>query len=666
MDPSAPPAAQPAAQAAAQPDALPAQGTYKGFSTGVLAPASGPEAAWNFFMRCLLRLSAVITGLLAIPICLDIVARTFFGFAIEGIIEIETLSLVPLAFCSTGFLTVSRQHIQIDLFFNMFKPRLRGRLLLLANLTGFCVSAAMACQTFATGMEQTELTPFLYLPVRWFILMSSFGFFCAGVSFLFQVFHSLRDLLDNRDRMGILLPLAGIALIIALPFLYKASGVRFSGLIIGGLGFLALFSLLLIRVPIAFAMMFMGILGLICLKRTPFIALAAVGDIPYLHIADFVYVAIPMFMLMGELAFFSGISADLFECANRWLGRLAGGLAAATVGGCAGFGAVCGESLPTVITMSAVALPPMRDHHYHPGLSTGVLAAGGTLGILIPPSIGFIFYSIVTEESVGRLFIAGIIPGLLLSAMFILTIIVQVKRRPELAPKGKSYSLREKITSLLYLLPMGALFTLVIGGILSGSFTPGEGGAVGAMGAFLYSVARRRMSPQILKDALRATVLMSGKIFMIFAGVYCFGAFLSSSRLPNLLADTIIGLDVNRYFVLCIIIALYIALGAVMNILPMMLLTLPSIYPTVQALQFDGIWFGVITVMLMEMGLITPPVGMNVFTLSSLAPDIPMAVIFRGVMPFVLTMLVTIILIIIFPGIATWLPDMLLPALPVR
>jgi len=403
----------------------------------------------------------------------------------------------------------------------------------------------------------------------------------------------------------------------------------------------------------------MGILGLICLRRTPEVALATVGDIPFLQTADFIFVAIPMFMLMGELAAHSGLSRDLFECANRWLGRLPGGLAAASVGGCAGFSAVCGESLPTVITVSKVALPPMREHNYDLGLATGALAAGGTLGILIPPSIGFIFYSIITEESVGRLFMAGLIPGILLTIFFMIVIVIRVKINPALAPKAPVYSLREKVASLVYLLPMAALFALVIGGILAGLFTPGEGGAVGALGAFVYAVARGRMNRHVMKEALMGTAILSGKIFIIFAGVYCFGALLAASRLPNLLADFVSALEVNRYVILSIIIAMYIILGTSMNIIPLMLLTLPSIYPTVIALGFDGVWFGVVAVVLMEMGLVTPPVGMIVFTMCSLFPDIPMWTIFKGVLPFVLAMLVLVVLLILFPQIALWLPNLL-------
>ncbi len=632
----------------------------KCISRGILPPLSAIENAFNSLTRFLLMISACITGLLAFPICIDIISRTFFGYSIDGIIEVETLALVPMAFCATGFLTVSRQHIQIDIFFDMFSVKNRTRLILLANLIGLAASVIMTWQTFEAAVDNSELTASLYIPVKYFMLFTTTGFLCAGIGFFFQIVHVLEDLLRIKDYKGILLPLLAVCLITAVPFLYRASDFKLSGLAIGGIGFLILFSLLLIRVPIAFAMAFMGVMGMLCIKRSAMSAFAAVGEVPYIQTADFVFVAIPMFMLMGELAFYSGISADLFECANRWLGRLPGGLAVATVGGCAGFGAVCGESLPTVITMSAVALPSMREKKYAPGLATGALAAGGTLGILIPPSIGFIFYSIITEESVGKLFIAGILPGLLLAALFIITIIIQVKRNPSLAPKGDVYTFGQKMRSLLLLLPMVALFTLVVGGILAGSFTPGEGGAVGAMGAFLYSLLRGKITWAVIKNSLNATVIMSGKIFIIFAGVYCFGAFLASSRLPNLLADTIMLLDVNRYVVLFVVILLYVFLGCVMNILPMMLLTLPSIYPTIQALGFDGIWFGVITVILMEMGLITPPVGMNVFTLSSLAPDIPMAAIFKGVLPFFAAMLVCTALIIIFPGIATWLPNLLM------
>lgn len=315
--------------------------------------------------------------------------------------------------------------------------------------------------------------------------------------------------------------------------------------------------------------------------------------------------------------------------------------------------------MTTVVTMSAVALPAMRENNYAPRLAAGALAAGGTLGILIPPSMGFIFYSIMTEESVGKLFIAGVVPGILLACIFIGIIIIMVKRDPALAPPSAKFPLEEKVRSLVGLIPMILLFVLVVGGIMTGYFTPGEGGAVGAFCAFLYAVVRRQMTVSGLRSALFSTALMTGKIFVILVGVYVFGAFLATSRLPALLARFVAGLDLSMYAILAVVIFIYIILGCVMNIIPMMLLTLPSIYPTIQSLGIDGIWFGVITVIVMEMGMITPPIGLNVFTMASLAPDISMGTVFKGVMPFFFGMILCVILVIIFPQLALWLPSSL-------
>lgn len=262
----------------------------------------------------------------------------------------------------------------------------------------------------------------------------------------------------------------------------------------------------------------------------------------------------------------------------------------------------------------------------------------------------------MTEESVGQLFVAGIAPGILLTAIFMSIIVFQVKRNPALAPPSEVCSRSEKIRSLAGLVPMIGLFVLVVGGILAGWFTPGEGGAVGALCAFLYALARRQVTVDGLRRALYNTALMTGKIFVILAGVYVFGAFLATSRLPALLADFVTGLDMNKYLILAVVIVIYILMGCVMNIIPMMLLTLPSMYPTIHALGFDGIWFGVVTVIVMEMGMITPPIGINVFTMTSLAPDIPMATVFKGVMPFFAGMCLCVLLVILFPQLALWLP----------
>lgn len=617
------------------------------------------ERGYRIFTERLFLLSGILLPLLVLPIAFDIFARTFLGFSVDGMMEVETLTLVASVFLAVGFITARQDHIDVDLIFNTFTEKNRDRLRVFIRLASLVAALVFAYITFRAGYAWRELTLRLQIPEKYFILLTSFGFATIALGMGFDLGRDIRRLTEKHDWKGIFLAIAAVALLCALPFLYKASGVRLSGMVIGVAGFVLLFVLILLRVPIGLAMAFIAIIGVIALKRNPLTAVQGLSEIPFRSVNDFVFVAIPMFMLMGELASRSGLSKSLFGCANNWLGRLPGGLAAATVGGCAGFGAVCGDSLPTVITMSAVALPEMRQRNYSMRLATGALAAGGTLGILIPPSMGFIFYSLMTEESIGKLFIAGIIPGLLLSGIFIAIIVFQVWRNPELAPPSPPVSLREKIMSVLGLAPIIALFVVVVGGILAGTFTPGEGGAVGALGAFIYAIVRRTMSLADFKEAILATARMTGKVFALLVGVYAFGAFLAVSHLPRLMAETVTAAGINSYILLFAVILLYIFLGCVMNIVPMMLLTLPSLWPSIQAMGIDGIWFGVITVIVMEMGMITPPIGLNVFAMSSIASDVPMAETFKGILPFFLGMILCVLLIIIFPPIATWLPNLL-------
>lgn len=617
------------------------------------------ERAFARISAAMLDLSGLIIALLALPVCFDIAARTLLGFSLDGMMEIQTLALVLILFFAMGFLSLKGEHIAVDLFYERFSPRWQARLSLFASLTCAAAAGSLAWATGYAGRDWTELTRVLYLPEKYFVYATTFGFACVVMAEAFHLRHILRRMAAGADWIG----MAGTALVFlalcGLPWLYRISGIRLDGLVIGALGFALLFLMILLRVPIAFAMCLVGILGMLILRRNPVSTMRAMASLPFRTMTDFVYVAVPMFMLMGELTFRSGMSAALFDCANKWLGRLPGGLACASVAGCAGFGAVCGDSLATAITMSSVALPAMRGHNYAPSLATGCLAAGGTLGILIPPSMGFIFYSLMTEESIGRLFLAGALPGLLLSGIFLGEILFLCRRRPELAPPGEVFSLIEKLRSLGGLVPVALLFVVVVGGILAGTFTPGEGGAVGALGAWIYALSRRALSVGDMVDVIRSTARITAKVFAILVGVALMGALLASSRMPNLLAESIISAGLNRYVFFLAVVVIYMFLGCVMNIIPMMLLTLPALYPSVQALGFDGIWFGVVTVILMEMGMITPPIGMNVFALASLAPDIPMAQIFRGVLPFFLGMLLCVLILTLFPAIATWLPGLL-------
>lgn len=359
---------------------------------------------------------------------------------------------------------------------------------------------------------------------------------------------------------------------------------------------------------------------------------------------------------MGQLCYYSGMSAGLYNLAEKWMGSLRGGLAMATVVACALFGAICGSSAATAATMCVVALPAMREHGYDDSLSCGSIAAGGTLGILIPPSTSFILYGIITGESVGKLFAAGIIPGIILAICFCITIFIMCKVNPKLAPEAVKYPMRDKVRSLSGGLPMVILFAVVIGGILIGFFTAVEASAIGAVLSFIYLLARRRFSFKVLMDSLRETVKTSGMMFLILIGAYVFGQFLTATNLPNTLATFVEGLDVNRYIILIIILVIYAIMGCLMDSLPMVLLTAPIFYPIMtQTLGFNGIWYGVIMVLVMQLGLITPPVGMNVYIISGIAKDVPLQRIFKGTAPMIIGLIAAVVIVTIFPQTATWL-----------
>lgn len=366
---------------------------------------------------------------------------------------------------------------------------------------------------------------------------------------------------------------------------------------------------------------------------------------------------VPLFCLMGELSLVSGISSDMFKAARIWMGRTPASLGIAAIIGCAGFAAICGDSLACGVTMASVALPEMRKHGYDPAFSCATLACGGTLGVLIPPSLSFIIYAIVTETSTGRLFMAGVIPGIILASLFILVLLITAHRHPEILPRGESHNMEEKIRSLTGILPILLLIFIIMGGILGGFFSATEAGAIGSVAVWLYSLATRRIGWTQTRDCLKSSVFIAGKLLFILMCVSLLGVFLAYTRITVTLAQYVSGLEVNRYIIFFIIVVFYIIMGCMMNVLPLLLLTLPTVFPTIQALNFDPVWFGTIIVLLTEMAVITPPVGINVFGISSMARDVPMGAIFRNVWLFFLCIAFLIVLLTIFPQIALWLPN---------
>jgi C4-dicarboxylate transporter DctM subunit len=422
-----------------------------------------------------------------------------------------------------------------------------------------------------------------------------------------------------------------------------------------GIGILVL--LLAIGVPVGMSMFAAGLIAIICIGGIDS-GFTMTQLVPFTTTASYGMVPLPLFILMGEFAFVGGLSEEGYYLMHKLLGHLRGGVAMATVGGCAAFAAVCGSSLATAATMGTVALPEMRKYKTNDSLASGTVAAGGTIGILIPPSIGFIVYAIITEQSIGKLFLAGVLPGILLSLLFMATIYVLVRFNPKLSPPATRATFKEVLAASWRSWGILALFILVIGGIYFGIFTPTEAAGIGAFGAFLLSLFKRRLTWHKFWSALLGAGRITGMVFIIIIGAFMFGYSLTLSQLAHELSLFVANLEVGRYAVLAVVILFYIGLGCIMEVIAGMLITLPIIYPIVMILGFDPIWFGVIVVVIMEMGLITPPVGLNVFTISGVARDIPLTSIYKGVMPFVVAMIICLIILILFPQISLFLPNL--------
>ena len=425
---------------------------------------------------------------------------------------------------------------------------------------------------------------------------------------------------------------------------------------IGLIGIGVLLLLMALRMPIGIAMLLVGIVGFAALNGIP-AALAALGSYPYQYAAVYDFAVIPLFVLMGNLGSVSGMARSLYTAAYSWIGHVRGGLAHATILGCAGFAAVSGSSVASAVTMGKVCLPEMRRYNYSHRLATGVIAAGGTLGILIPPSTAFVIYGLLTEQSIGKLLLAGILPGLLLTAIFMTTVAVWMRFKPHYGPRGPRATWSERGWSLIGAGPMLFIVLVSIGGIYIGIFTPSEAAAVGAALAFLYALWRRSLGKGNLSKILLETVNTTALVFLILIGALVFGPFLALSGLPEHIAQGLSGLDVPRVVILIMILAVYILLGTFLEGFSMLVLTLPIVFPIIKALGYDPIWFGVIMVIVLEMGLIDPPVGINVFIVKGLVPDVPMSEIFAGILPFWFAMMVCIAILIVFPEIATFIPD---------
>lgn len=427
---------------------------------------------------------------------------------------------------------------------------------------------------------------------------------------------------------------------------------------IGIIGILILLLLFFLRMPIAFAMALVGFLGLAYLDdfRAAFYTLSM--DV-FEVFSSYPLSVVAMFVLMGSFAFASGMGARLYKAAYVCVGQLTGGLVMATVLACAGFSAICGSSPAAAGTMGSIAIPEMQKYRYDPALATGAVAAAGSLGVLIPPSTVFIIYGILVEESIGKLFAAGILPGLVLTALFMLTVLILCRRNPALAPSGPRTGWKEKAIALTGVFETLVLFLFVVGGLLVGWFSPTQAGGIGAGGALAIGLIRRELRWKKFIEACEGALRMSCMIFLLITGGTIFGHFMAVTKIPFVLVGWVTGIDLPPAAVVGLIAVMFLLGGMFMDSMALLMILVPIFLPVLEYLHLNLIWFGVLIVLLIESGTITPPVGVNVFVIKGIALDIPLEVIFRGILPFFLALIVMIALLLIFPGIATLLPSLI-------
>lgn len=437
-----------------------------------------------------------------------------------------------------------------------------------------------------------------------------------------------------------------------------------SNLLVGLIGLVALIVLIAIRVPIVYGMMLVGAIGTAILSG-PAILLSQLKTLGYGQFAIYDLSVVPMFVLMGYIATHAGLSRDLFRAANAWLGWMKGGVAMSTIVACAGFGSVCGSSLATASTMGQVALPELRRYKYSPSLATGTVAAGGVLGILIPPSIVLVIYAIIVEANIVTMFTAAFIPGIIAVLLFVVTIGIYVRLVPNAGPRGEAVSRKELVDSTIAVIPVAIIFGLVIGGIYAGIFNPTPAAAVGVFLVAVYGISRGSVKVAAMKSSLLQTAKTTGMIYLILLGAELLKIFMSRGGVPQAAAEIMRTSGLDPILIMILLLVALIILGCLMDSLSMILLVIPFFWPIIADLDFGmamedtKIWFGILALIVVELGLITPPVGMNVFVINSLAKDVPMSETFKGVVPFFIAELFRVGFLLAFPGVVLFLPRLL-------
>lgn len=610
-----------------------------------------------------ITISRVVLGLMMLLISSDVVLRYVFNRPIRGSFELIEFMMVAVVFLGLGYTQVKKGHLSITLLVKSLPENVTSIINTATNLLSGLIFLAIAWQNVLQTMESRATggtSAVLEIPTFPFYLLVAFGSVLLGLVFLMDFIASLIQVRKKCSAwlLWLLVDAVAVVAIVMIPWIFEWVPWELSRPVVGVLCVILMMVLLFANMPIGPVMALVGFLGFTFLVNWD-AALAILGTSPFSTGANQPLSTIPLFVLMGVFCFYSEISTEIYETIRTWLGRLPGGLAMTTVGACTGFAAVSGSSLATTITMGTIALPEMKKNHYSDALACGTIAAGGTFGIMIPPSVPLIIYASLAEESIGKLFMAGIFPGILAAVLYIFTIFVITRLRPEMGPPGVSTSFREKIVSLKGTWGILVLFILVIGGIYLGVFTPTEAAGVGAFGALLLGLFKKKLTQKkillSLADAAHNTTLL----LLMMVGANIFSYFLTMSQIPFLLSETVTSLPVPGVVTMWAILLIYIVLGCIMPIIPIIVLTVPIFLPVVVSLGYDPVWFGIMMVIMAEIGQITPPIGINCITLSGVAQGVQLSTIYRGIGMFLVADIVRMILVFFIPGIALWIPHLM-------
>ncbi len=597
-------------------------------------------------------------------IVVDVVLRNLFSVVVPGGMELTGLLTIVVVLCAASVVELEGDHIRVDLVVGRLPAYAAaatnaGGLLLAMGIMLLTATQfyAQAAYRHANGL----VTGVLGLP-EWPAAAAAMVFVVLfALALLARLLVALAAVVRSRDLRAAAVFVAWVALtawLASLCLRSEAPPLEWSRDLQSIAAIALCFVLIFLGVHVAAAMAVTAVVG-ISLLISPAASLASIGTTAIGIVSDPTWSVVPLFTWMGLIVVTTGLAADLYRAAYRWIGHLPGGLASASTVACAGLSSIVGDTLSGVYSMGSIALPEMRAYRYDMKLATATVACAATIGVMIPPSLAFIVYGMITEVSIGKLFLAGIVPGILFAVILIALITVRATLNPALAPRGERSSWRQRFESLAGTWQVMLLVLLVLGGIYAGIVTPNEAAGLGVAGALLVSLVTGRLSLAGLRESMSRTLRLTAGIIVIFMFAAAFSRFIAVSGLTQQLSQVVIGLDLGPYQTIAAILVFYVVIGMFMNALPALVLTVPLFFPIAVNAGFDPVWFGVLVVIMVELGVVTPPIGVNVFAISTIAKDVPMVDIFRGVLPFWLAYFVLVLLIIVFPQICLWLPSLM-------